>query len=323
MRDRESFRAARVLAIVIATTRGTVMLDMLISGRERIKALKTRSKAADRIARFYRTRFILINFRRHKRCRAALARQFSRWLPNWRLKRNLNIARKIVAFCLTFSGTGGPVAAIKSFRAKVVFLQRCMRRYMGWKRKILYPWQTQYTETHQTLCVEWDKLRKEAYQKASKEGLTLDADGNPVGLPKKLEAEIDKGTSMEQLWRVFKKRKKNFQVDFAEYHKEMLAFKKAAQLKLRMRLAQKMIQGANFDIEKVLDEESAKGEIPLCPPDCPTYDKIIDKQMMIQLVYFGSDVMAAKEELEISRDTEYLLLGIFKSAKISKEEPDE
>jgi len=314
-RDRENERSSKLLVLCTVTVRGAMMLNLMLSGRKIRELATKRNEASKIIQRFYRRHFMFIHFLRYKHCRLKLGDVFKRFLPNWRMRRNLLIAKKIVAFCMSFSGAGGTVAAIKAYRSKILHIQLTMREYMVWKRKVIYGWQQEYTDTHEKLLLEWEELRKQAYQKASKEGLDLDEEGNPKGLPKRLEPQIDLGTSCEQLFQIFKRRRGKHRESLVEYRRALQEFQKKAQMKLRMRLAQKMIQGDRFDILKILEEEEKKGEQELLMPDRPEYPMQIPEDSMKKLVYFGSDVMSAKAELLPSPDAEYLVAGLFKSRK--------
>jgi len=79
-----------------------------------------------------------------------------------------------------------------------------------------------------------------------------------------------------------------------------------------MRLAQKMIQGDKFDIEKVMEQEEKKGNFLIAPVK-PVFPKHISDKAFKDMVYVGSDVMAARVELEISKDAMLLLNGMYKT----------
>jgi len=80
---------------------------------------------------------------------------------------------------MTFSGSGGTAAAIRAFRSKVIQIQRSFKAYLNWKRTIIYPWVEEYEAHHNKLVVDWDQLRREAYQKGAGSGkIKVDQDGN-------------------------------------------------------------------------------------------------------------------------------------------------
>ena len=67
-----------------------------------------------------------------------------------------------------------------------------------------------------------------------------------------------------------------------------------------MRLAQKMIQGDKFDIEKALAEEEKQGKPMLVAPTRPEYNVEITQEHLDKMIRFGSHVMGDKEHLDIS-----------------------
>merc|ERR1711939_300563 len=151
IRDRENGRAIKLSAVCVASIRGRMMEIAMVKGRKQREILAKQTNAANTIMKFYRANFVFLNFRRHQRARAALQRQFTWFLPRWRAHRNMSIAKKVVAFCLSFSGAGGTVAAIKARRHKMVYIQRQIRKYLAWKRKVVYAWQAEYSDLHQKL----------------------------------------------------------------------------------------------------------------------------------------------------------------------------
>ena len=69
-------KQCKALSMVCATSRMQVLISALEQGRAHRAETTKLSLAATVIAKFYRTQFMFVNFRRHKRMREALGRHF-------------------------------------------------------------------------------------------------------------------------------------------------------------------------------------------------------------------------------------------------------
>lgn len=183
IRDKLRERSSKLLAVAAAAVRISLLNSVLPGARKIRKQVARQTKAVNTIVKFYRTSFALIHFRRYKSGKKKLAKRFKEYLPMWRLRLKAKHAKTLVSFSQSLSGAGGTAAAIKAYRSKMMGLQKRIRKYLHWKHKILFQWQHMYHTRHSELLNIWEGLRKEKYQKASKEGLELDDQGDPVRVP--------------------------------------------------------------------------------------------------------------------------------------------
>jgi len=302
MRERTRIKSQKLLAVCTAAVRIGLMAAILPKARKRRVVTKRESGAADTILKFYRIYFAMVHFRRYKECLKKLSAHFKKWLPMWRIKRQMKIANTIVKFTQGLSGAGGTAAAIKAYKAKMTGLQTGIRRYLRWKHHQIKMWQNSYDERRELLAKERDEARNELFQKAIREGhpVELDVNGDPVGLKQWRVEHIGPDVSTEQLLGVFTNRRLAQRERIKLYQAALAKFSSECRHRMRLRIVQKNIQGDKFDIEKLLKEEEKKGMQNLvCPkrPDFNTNIVIADFDKMIEQ---GSRVMQAAEELEIS-----------------------
>jgi len=183
-------------------------------------------------------------------------------------------------------------------RGKINFLQRRIRSFLEHKRQIIFEWQNAYTAQHVRMLHEEKRLRTKAFQ---------DEYNNAPATQEGLATDLDMGISIQQLCDLYKVRRKIHQETLFEYKRELAEFQKEAQLRMRMRLAQKMILGDRFDIEATLDKEEADGKLPLTAPTKPTLNRNVHPSIYEMLIKLSSDAMKGKVTFEVTQEAVYAL----------------